>query len=181
VKDLSLAGRYARALFIITERRKETVGALADLKGVRDLLAHGSAVANFLDSPQVRMPDKRKLLTQALEGRCARSVATFADLLLRKKRLGHLPEITGQFEALVEEAQGIRRAHVISATPLAEAERARLHATLESWTHSKVRLTTEVDPSVLGGALVRIGDRVIDRTVRTLLEAIGQQLYEASV
>ena len=46
---------------------------------------------------------------------------------------------------------------------------------------SKVRLTTEVDPSLLGGALVRIGDRVIDRTVRTLLEAIGHQLYEASV
>jgi len=181
VKDLSVAGRYARALFIITERRKETVTALADLKSVRDLLAHGTSAATFLDSPQVRMPDKRKLLTQALEGRCARSVATFTDLLLRKKRLGLLPEITDLFEALVEEAQGIRRAHVVSAVPLPEAERARLHTTLESWTRSKVKLTTEVDPSLLGGALVRIGDRVIDRTVRTLLEAIGSQLYEASV
>ena len=181
MKDLSLAGRYARALFIITERRQETVAALADLKGVRDLLARGGSVAAFLDSPQVRLPDKRKLLGQALEGRCVRSVATFTDLLLRKKRLGLLPEVTGQFEALVEKAQGIRRAHAVSATPLAEAERARLHATLESWTHSKVKLTTEVDPSLLGGALVRIGDRVIDRTVRTLLDAIGNQLYEASV
>jgi F-type H+-transporting ATPase subunit delta len=181
VKDLSLAGRYARALFIITERRKETVAALADLKSVRTLLAHGSAVASFLDSPQVRLPDKRALLNQALEGRCVRSVSTFTDLLLRKKRLGAMPEITDQFEALVEQAQGIRRAHVVSAVPLAEADRARLHTTLESWTRSKVRLTAEVDPSVLGGALVRIGDRVIDRTVRTLLESIGAQLYEASV
>lgn len=181
MKDYSLAGRYARALFIITERRKETAAALGDLKGVRDLVAHGTRVSGFLGSPQVRLPDKRKLLEQALEKRCLRSVATFADLLLRKKRLGLLPEITDQFEALVEQAQGIRRAHVVSATPLAEAERTRLHATLESWTHSKVKLTTEVDASVLGGALVRIGDRVVDRTVRTLLETIGAQLHEVSV
>jgi F-type H+-transporting ATPase subunit delta len=92
-----------------------------------------------------------------------------------------LPEITDQFEALTEQAQGIRRAHVVSAVALAEAERTRLHATLERWTHSKVKLTTEVDATVLGGALVRIGDRVVDRTVRTLLEAIGAQLQETSV
>jgi F-type H+-transporting ATPase subunit delta len=92
-----------------------------------------------------------------------------------------MPEITDQFEALVEHAQGIRRAHVVSAVPLAEAERTRLHTTLESWTRSKVRLTSEVDAALLGGALVRLGDRVIDRTVRTLLEAIGHQLYETSV
>jgi F-type H+-transporting ATPase subunit delta len=181
VKDLSVAGRYARALFLLTERRKETVPALADLKGVRDLVAHGSRVWAFLSSPQVRLPDKRKLLGDALEKRAARSVATFADLLLRKKRLGLLPEITDQFEALVEQAQGIRRAHVVSAVALSEAERTRLHATLETWTRGKVRLTSEVDPAVLGGALVRIGDRVVDRTVRTLLETIGAQLQEVSV
>lgn len=181
MRDVSVAARYARALFMITERRGETVAALADLKGVRDLLAPGSAVSAFLGSPQVRMPDKRKLIGDALNGRAARSVAVFTDLLLRKKRLDVLPDITGEYEALVEKLQGIRRAHVVSATPLAESERTRLHATLESWTKSKIRLTSEVDPAVLGGALVRIGDRVVDRTVRTLLDSIGAQLREASV
>jgi F-type H+-transporting ATPase subunit delta len=181
VRDFSVAGRYARALFIVTERRKETVPALEDLKSVRDLLAPGSAASGFLASPQVKLADKRRLLIKALEGRCARSVATFTDLLLRKKRLGPLPEITDEFEALVEHAQGIRRAHVVSAVALNEAEHARLHTTLESWTRSKVKLTTEVDGAVLGGAVVRIGDRVLDRTVRTLLEAIGSRLQEMSV
>lgn len=181
MKDLSVAGRYARALFILTERRKETVTALEDLKSVRDLLAHGGPVATFLDSPQVRLPDKRKLIEHALDGRTLKAIAAFTDLLLRKKRLGLFREITDHYEALVEREQGIRRAQVVSAVPLAEAEREKLHRTLESWTRSRVRLTTEVDPSVLGGAMVRIGDRVIDRTVRTLLEAIGSQLQEASV
>jgi F-type H+-transporting ATPase subunit delta len=181
VRDVSVAGRYARALFIITERRHETVAALDDLKGVRDLLAPGSAVSSFLASPQVRLPDKRKLLGDALGGRAVRSIAVFTDLLLRKKRLTLLPTVTDEYEALVEKAQGIRRAHVVSAVPLVEADRARLHATLETYTRSTVRLTTEVDAALLGGALVRIGDRVVDRTVRTLLDSIAAQLHEASV
>ena len=69
----------------------------------------------------------------------------------------------------------------VSAVPLVEGERSRLHTTLESYTKSKVRLTSEVDASLLGGVLVRIGDRVVDRTVRTLLDSIGAQLREASV
>jgi F-type H+-transporting ATPase subunit delta len=181
VKDVSVAGRYARALFIITERRRETVMALDDLKGVRDLLAPESAVSSFLASPQVRLSDKRKLLGDALDGRAVRSVVVFTDLLLRKKRLVLMPDVTREFEALVEKLQGIRRAHVVSAVPLGEADRTRLHATLESYTRSKVRLTSEVDASLLGGALVRIGDRVVDRTVRTLLDSIAIQLREANV
>lgn len=181
MRDVSVSGRYARALFLITEKRRETAAALEDLKGVRDLLVAGGLAASFLASPQVRPADKRKLLSGALDGRALRSVAVFADLLLRKKRLTLLPDITREYEALAERAQGIRRAHVVSAVPLQEGERARLHAVLETYTKSTIRLTAEVDATVLGGALVRIGDRVVDRTVRTLLEAIGTQLHEASV
>jgi len=61
------------------------------------------------------------------------------------------------------------------------AEIQRLHADLERRTKSKIRLTAEVDPALVGGALVRIGDRVIDRSVRTLLEQLGRQLAEVSV
>ena len=181
MKDVSVAGRYARALFIVTERRGETVAALADLKSVRDLLAPGNAVSSFLASPQVRMPDKHKLLGGALADRALRSVAVFADLLLRKRRLDLLPAVFDEYEALTEKLQGIRRAHVVSAVALEKADRERLHATLERYTKAKVRLTSEVDPAVLGGALVRIGDHVVDRTVRTLLDSIALQLHEANV
>src|SRR5262249_6916695 len=138
VKDVSVAGRYAQALFIITERRRETARALEDLKSVRDVLEPGTPAATFLDAPQIRLPDKRKVLSSVLDGRAARSVAVFADLLLRKKRLDLLDAITADYEALVERAQGIRRAHVVSATPLEDAERKRLLAALERYTSGKV-------------------------------------------
>lgn len=181
MKDVTVSGRYARALFILTERRGETAAALEDLKGVRDLLAPRGRVGSFLAAPQLRLADKRKALAEALAGRANRAVAAFVDLLLRKKRLTLLAEIAGEFEALVERSQGIRRAHVVSAVPLNKAERTRLLATLERYTQGTIKLTDEVDASVVGGALVRIGDRVVDRTVRTLLESIATQLHEVSV
>ena len=179
--DKTVAARYARALFIVTERRKETVAALADLLAVGTLLAPGSRLARFFASPEVRLPDKRDLLSRALEKRAVRAVAVFIDLLLRKKRLRDLPTIVTEFEALVESSQGIQRAHLVSAVPFGKAELARLQKVLEARTHAKIKLSTEVDAQLLGGAQVRIGDRVIDRSVRTLLGAVAARLQETIV
>jgi F-type H+-transporting ATPase subunit delta len=180
-KDTTVAARYARALFILTEKRGETASALPDLQALWSVVKPGTRVGHFLSTPQLLLSDKRKALLDTLEGRCLRSVALFLDLLLRKKRLGELETIVREFEALVERAQGIQRAQVVSAVPMPEAERKRLHAELERWTKKKIKLTAEVDPSLVGGAFVRIGDRVVDRSVRTLLDTIGRQLHEASV
>lgn len=181
MKDTIVAARYARALHIITERRGETSQALGDLKGVVEVLAPGSRIGNFFASPEVRLPDKREALRRAFENRALRTVIVFVDLLLRKKRLAELPTIAAEFETLVERAQGIQRAHVVSAVPLLPKELEVLHRELEQLTGATLRITTQVDPSLLGGALVRIGDRVIDRTVRTLLDAIARQLHDARV
>ncbi len=181
MKDSSVAGRYARALFIVTEKRGETPRALEDLKSLWEVVRPGTKVAGFLATPRVLLTDKRRVLRERLDGPCLRSVVLFLDLLLRKKRLPELTAIVTEFEALVERAQGVKRAHAVSAVPMTDGERARLLEQLERSTGAKIRLTTEVDASLLGGALVRIGDRVIDRSVRTLLEAIEQQLTEVSV
>lgn len=181
MKDSTVAARYAKALFIVTEKRGDTVRALDDLKGVASVMVPGSPIAMRLSSPQLRLADKREALRRALEPRVVLVVLMFVDLLLRKRRLAELAGITVAFEALVEEKQGVQRAHAVSAVAMADAEVARLHAALERHTGKKIKLTHDVDPSVVGGALVRIGDRVIDRTVRTLLESIEKQLYEVVV
>ena len=69
----------------------------------------------------------------------------------------------------------------MSASPLVNAERERLHKALERYTSASIRLEAEVDPELLGGALVRIGDRVIDRSARTLLRAMAERLQQVSV
>jgi len=181
MKDTTVASRYAHALFFVTEKRGETEQALADLQGLARVLDPASRAGGLLRSPLVLLSDKRKVVAEVLGTRTLRSVALFVDLLLRKKRLAEFAGIVTQFEALVEHKQGVRRAQVTSAVPLAADEIARIQKELERYTMSRIKLTSDVDPRLLGGALVRIGDRVIERSVRTLLETIRQNLQETTV
>lgn len=181
MKDTTVAARYARGLFLVTEKRGETPRALEDLKRLGEVLAPGGAPARMLAAPQLKLADKRAALRAALEGRAVRTVTVFADLLLRKKRLGGLPAVIAEFEALVEREAGIQRAHVTSAVPLTAGEEKRLHHELERMTGKTIRLTADVEPALLGGAQVRLGDRLIDRSVATLLDRISRQLDEVSV
>jgi F-type H+-transporting ATPase subunit delta len=181
VRDAAVAARYAKALFIAAGHHKETEAALADLGAVGTLLAPGSRAARFFASPEVRLQDKRELLRRALDQRAVRSTVVFVDLLLRKKRLHELPLIVAEYETLVERAQGIQRAQLVSAVPFGQAELARLQKQLETRLSARVKLSAVVDERLLGGALVRIGDQVIDRSVRTLLGAIAARLHEVTV
>jgi F-type H+-transporting ATPase subunit delta len=109
------------------------------------------------------------------------SVQVFADLLLRKHRIGITRAVAREFKAIVERAKGLERATVVSAVPLSEAEIRRLHGELERTTGKKIVLERQLDPTLLGGAYVRIGDHVVDRSVKAMLEAIAHQLYEVHV
>ncbi len=189
MKDLSVAGRYAQALKLLVERHAGPGPALvqaldrvqADLGSLAELLRPGSRLGDLLSHPQVRPEDKRAVLRTALDGRAERSVAVFADLLLRKKRLALLPQIVRDFAAIVDRVKGVQHAHVVSAVPLTPEELQRLHAGLEKRTGLKLTVDTVIDPSLVGGAYVRIGDRIIDRSVHTLLQTLANRLYEVSV
>ena len=190
IKDTSIAARYARALQILTERQaakngKPTIAlleqTLEELQGVATLLAHGTRLGKFVLDPQIGPADRRRVLEQGLSGRVLPSVRVFADLLLRKKRLVLLGAIAHEFQVIVERAKGLERATVVSAVRLTDGERDRLHRELERFTAKKIVLESLVDASLVGGAYVRIGDRVIDRSVRSLLGSLAQQLYEVSV
>jgi F-type H+-transporting ATPase subunit delta len=189
-QDASVAGRYARALLILTDKQTAKAGqdrlvvldqTLAELQGVATLVRAGTRAGAYLLNPQVSPADRRKLLESGLKDKVLPSVRVFADLLLRKKRLSMIDAIAHEFQVIVERAKGLERATLVSAVPLNDAERKRLHAELERVTGKKVVLGMQVDASLVGGAYVRIGDRVIDRSVKNLLETLANQLFEVSV
>jgi F-type H+-transporting ATPase subunit delta len=190
IKNASIAARYARALQILTAKQSARGGkplvpvleqTLEELQGLAKLLAHGTRLGGFLLDPQISPLDRRKMLERGLQNHVQPSVRVFADLLLRKKRLAILDSIAQEFQAIVERAKGLARATVVSAVPLTEPERKRLHGELERITAKKIVLESIVDAALVGGAYVRIGDRVIDRSVKSLLGSLAQQLYEVSV
>lgn len=190
MRETNVAGRYARALLLLAQHRtaKEAKPLvpllerqLEDLRGLAEVVRHGTRVGDFLSHPQVKPQDKQRVLREGLAKRADPSVVVFADLLLRKKRLPLADQIAHEFETLVERAKGVVRAKLVSAVPFKPAEIERLHQELERSTKQHIVLTTEIDPSLVGGAYVRLGDRIVDRSVKTLLERITEQLQEVSV
>jgi F-type H+-transporting ATPase subunit delta len=188
VRDSTVAGRYARALQLLTERHASGAAlleqldrSLEDLRSVAAVVRGGTRLGDLLAHPQVRPEDKRAVLRKALDGRALRTVTVFADLLLRKKRLGLIDDVVREFAILVERAHGTRHAVVVSAVPLTKDELDRLHANLEKRTGLKITISAKTDPELVGGGYARIGDRIIDRSVRTLLQTISNRLYDVSV
>lgn len=190
MRDTAVAGRYAQALHLLVQKKtgsgtpaylEQLTTVHQDLLGLAELAKPGSRIGDFLASPEVRPQDKRDALKRGLGGRATPAVVVFADLLLRKKRMNIAPEIAREFGEIVDRAQGLQRAELVSAVPLMPAEKSRLVTELQRVTGHKIELTERLEPGLLGGAYVRIGDRVIDRSVKSLLEVIAQKLYETSV
>jgi F-type H+-transporting ATPase subunit delta len=100
----------------------------------------------------------------------------FLAVLAENRRMGVLPEIAGLFDAMRAEDEKVVKATVTSATPLAEDELAKLKFSLMNRFNRQVELTTAVDPSLIGGAVIDAGDVVIDGSLRTKLERLGAAL-----
>jgi F-type H+-transporting ATPase subunit delta len=135
-------------------------------------------IRDMLESPLLGSEQKAhtviELCREELDDRGRR----FVLLLARNKRLALLPEISVAFEALRAEQEKILDVEVISAYPLTEAETERLVTSLASRYDRKVELATRVDESLLGGAIIRAGDTVIDGSVRGKLQKLSEALLK---
>lgn len=174
--DELVAERYAHALFMVAERSGEIFEALDALHALHGRMTADPRIDTYFRSPLVPLERKRALMRDGLAAGSLPVVARFADLLLRKKRLVMLAEVVAAFDLQVRRWQGLQEAEAVSAVPLTEDEQKRLHAKLERTTGLTIELKTRVDPDLVGGLFVRIGDRVLDRSVKGLLRSLGERL-----
>ena len=161
----SMAARpYARAVFELSSEH-------GDYDDWSDRLAFWAAVVSDegmrerLAEPGATAEQRAGLIEQVSEGLDQESRA-FLGLLAENERLAALPEIHEQFEKLHREAEGEIEAHVVSAYALDDDQSARIAEALGARLSRKVRLTSEVDPDLIAGAVIRAGDLVIDGSVR---------------
>ena len=101
--------------------------------------------------------------------------------MLRRGRIQELPKLAAEFRRLDNERKGITHATATSASPLTKDEVAALARRLEEYTGGRVELDVQVDPSLLGGLVVRVGDRLIDGSVRSRLERLRNQLVSGAL
>jgi F-type H+-transporting ATPase subunit delta len=173
IQDVA-AKRYAEAAYLIArEDGKEDVW-LDGLTTMAALFGDADAQA-FLQNSRVPPADKAQLVEKGLAG-LDPLVVNLGRLLLRRGKTALGPQIREAFQELVDEAKGISHATVTSAVPLTADDVKAVTQKLTTMTGGPVVVDTRVDESILGGLVVRIGDRLIDGSTKSRLVALKQQL-----
>ena len=179
MRDQNVATRYAEAL-LVAAQHAGVVAPLAESYHVLvEAMAENRDLQVFLHAPQIPERKKKALLKSVLGGRVEPLLLTFFDLLLDKGRIVHARDIEQEFARLVEESQGVQRAVVTTAIPLPDDLAERLRANLAKMTGKTIILEKKIDPAVIGGVSVTLGDEILDGTVRTGLVHMRQQLEQA--
>jgi F-type H+-transporting ATPase subunit delta len=172
---LTIARPYARAAFE-EARGANALAPWADALNVAATVVQDGRVAALLGNPHVT-PDQLAQLVSSIAGpKLGEHGANFVRTLAANRRLAYLPEIAAQFAILKDSAEGVTDVTVTAAAELNDAQRSRISAALEKRLQRKVRLHCETDPALLGGAVLRAGDLVIDGSLRTRLERIAYEL-----
>jgi F-type H+-transporting ATPase subunit delta len=171
------ARRYAEAAYLIAREAKKEDAWRAGLQSIAALFGNPDAQRVFASS-STPAENKRQLVEKSLEG-LDPDVLNLARLLLRRGRTMLGPQISQAYEEILDRANAISHALVTSAVPLNQDELAAVQRKLEELTGGTVIVQTEVEEGILGGLIVRIGDRLIDGSTRSRLVALKQRLAGA--
>ncbi len=167
---------YAQAAFELALEKKDLEGWQQGLDKIAGLVAD-EAFLEVMENPKVPFETKAKILRESL-GEIHPLALNLAFLLTSKDALRRAGDVAKEFRALVEAHQGVERARVTTAVPLTDPDRDLISRRLGDMVSRKVLLDTQVDPSVIGGLVVRIGDTLIDGSVRQNLETLQKALLE---
>ncbi len=174
---LGLSGRYATALFDLAIDGKALETVSASLATLKDALAQSDDLRTLATSPMVN----RKAAAAGIAGVAGtlgldQLTTSFLGVLAHNRRLASLPHIIRDFQALAAARRGEITARVTAAHPLTATQQKALSAKLKAGMGRDVALDITVDPAILGGLVVRVGSRMIDSSLKTRLDSLGQAL-----
>jgi F-type H+-transporting ATPase subunit delta len=173
-------GRYAQALYELADEHKAAEQVAADLSTFSALIAESPDLQRFIKSPAFSAEDQVKALV-ALLARVGISgiAANFLKLVAAKRRLFAVADMIADYNKLHDFAKGLSRAQVIVAEPLKDEHVTALKTALAELTGGKsVEIGVKVDPSILGGLIVRLGSRMVDGSLKTKLNSIRTRMKE---
>jgi F-type H+-transporting ATPase subunit delta len=170
----SVASTYARAFAdVVLDAHLDASRAMGGLRRIAGLLVESTELRRVWENPAVPAEQKRRLLDAIVhrEG-IEHHVRNLVAVLIDHRRIAFLTRITEQLEKELDARMGFAEAHITSARELADAEKRALEAQIEKVTGKKVRARFGLDPTLLGGAVVRVGSTIYDGSVKGQLERI---------
>jgi F-type H+-transporting ATPase subunit delta len=180
----TIARPYAQAVFELANEAGELSAWSASLEVAGQLLADDGLV-EFLSTPELSDDKRLEFLSGLFKSANATKLAggdkrgdNFLKLLLENKRIRVLPEISAHFEVLKADVENTVEATVTSAAPLSSKQKNEIASALKKRLGRDVNITTEIDENLIGGAVIRAGDVVIDGSLRARLEGLANALIK---
>lgn len=167
-----LDSRYANALFEVASEENKVDEFIADLKQINELINKNEELNQIIKHPKISTSRKKELFKNIFEDKIDKELLSFLLILIEKNRINELSGIILQVEKILLERNNEVRAIVKTVIPLNEAERASLIDKLKAKYKKSIILEENIDADILGGVYVRIGDDVIDGTIKNKLDEI---------
>ena len=167
--------RYAKAVFQLAVERDELEVWLEDLTQLADSVTDEEFI-RVLSAPRVPSSQKEGVIREALGSMVSPLALNLMFLLTSRGATHSLPEIADRYQEMLDAHRGVERAEVVSAVPLSDAQRDGVADMLARTSGREIRLTARVDPEILGGMVIRVGDRVMDGSARTRLESMRRDM-----
>ncbi len=172
----AVARRYAQALYEIAVGKNTLEAMEKEMKGVAEAVEGSRELQKVLYHPQVLPVEKKTLLKTIFAESVSEETMKFLGLVVDKRRENYIAGIAAEFVALANAARNTAAAKVTSAIELGEEQKQEILKVLAKLSGKEVDPTFEVDPSLIGGVVVRVGDKIIDGSIKTRLATLKSRL-----
>lgn len=172
---------YGEALYEVAMESGEgkALELMEEIRCVSEILESNSQFDELMKHPGIPKQDKLQVVKDVFKGRVSDELAGLLEIVVSKERYKELPEIFAYFTAKVKEGQKIGKAYVTTAVELNAGQKSAVEAKLlETSGYKQMELSYNVDASIIGGMIIRVGDRVVDSSVRTKLNDLTKQLLQ---
>lgn len=181
MRDATVTRNYAEALLELARRAEDLPGWGKLIQDVSNAMEDDATLHLFLESPKISEAQKSAVLSEALADRVPRHFLRFLLALIRKRRQMLIPEIATEFHNLVDQSEGRIHANVTVARETSDAVRNEIAEQLSRVLGKQAMLHVNVNPAILGGLIVKVGDTVMDGSVRKRLATLKGRILAGSV
>lgn len=176
-----VAKRYAEALFEVAAEDGNLEQIKEEIQFVSEVFESNPELKTIFVHPRLSKTEKKGMLEELFKGKVSEPVLNLSYITVDKGREGYLSEISKEFTILSNRKQGIVEAKAFTAVPMSEDELNALEERLSGRFNKRVQLSNLIDESVIGGVLLKIGDKVIDGSIRGKMEEIEKELKNIKV
>jgi F-type H+-transporting ATPase subunit delta len=175
----SASRRYAKALLRLGAAEGRIEALVGEIEALAGAYASSAELRDALDNPRMTEAERQSILQAVLDrAGASKTLRNAAILMLGRGRASLWPDVARALRVLADEHAGRQRAEVVSASPLAEGFYVKLVAELQRLTGRTIELERRTDPTLIGGVVTKVGDKVYDGTIRSRLEDMKESLQK---